>query len=308
MKGLDEILRRLRNGDKVAVQEFLKENAKYILSFPKYRRKEHIIEGGEFYFYTAKMLEDGKRLLSFDETRGSFEVWFTAVLENFLNTLVKKRLTEKSRLDIKYGDIEEIAISDVSEDELFEFERQDKTLRTFFDDLNDTERAVAVLLSLFYREVVPEDLKLLSTFAGNDPPMVAQRLQDLLTGELSDEYQRIRSESKKVAALQSNIEVLDSKLEEEQFRLQAELECAPRNQAKISELQSLVEKLEAASWKKRTKYHLLCQAQRRRQDLVLLRNKTLSQFLNMPLGTVTSTVTRLRQRFIEVVKGAQGFQ
>lgn len=305
MKGNDEILERLQNGDKVAVQDFLKENAKHILNFPKYRHKEHIIDGGEFFSYAASMLADGKRLLSFDEAKGSFNVWFSAVLENFLNTLVRKRLTERSRLEIKYGDIEEIAISDVSEDELFEFERHDKALGSFFDDLNDTERAVAVLLSLFYREVVPEDLKLLSTFTGNDPPMVAQRLQEFLAGELSDEYQRIKSESKKIAALHSAIEILESKLEEEEFRLQAELECDPPDQGRINELQSLGEKLEAALWKKRTKYHLLCQAQRRRQDLVLLRNKTLSQFLNIPLGTVTSTVTRLRQRFREMLKESQ---
>lgn len=302
MKGLDEILERLRNGDKNAVQRFLKENATYIYNFPKYRHRQNLVESGDFYSYTAAMLGDGRRLLTFDATKGSFDVWFATVLDNFLNTLVRKRLEEQSRLQLKYGDIEETAVSQVSEEDLFDFEREDGAVQDFFESLNDTERAIAVLFSLFHRDVAPEEIELLSRFAGVEPREVARRLQEFLTGELSDEYKRINDESKKIANLHSTVEVLSSKLTEERLRLQMATESKPPDERTVKELQSLVERLEVSLWKKRTKYHLLCQAQRRRKDLVLLRSQTISSFLQLPLGTVTSAITRLRQKFIAAAR------
>jgi hypothetical protein len=302
MNILQGVLDRLRSEGISAVSDFLRLYARYIYNFPKIRRRQEIVEPGEFYEYVVSMLSDGRRLLQYDPGKGPFDVWFTKVLDNFLNTLTTAKLKQRARFPISDLDIDEIQSRELPADEILEFENERNILSSIFQELNDTEKAIATLHTIFYKDLQPEELEFLSMFTGREPNQLALELEKLLTGELQDEYDRIKEQSKKIEALYRSLQALDSKLNEAQLRLQLERESNLPDQAKVKELESLIQKLEFIEWKKRTRYLQLYEVHRRGKGLVILRNRTIAEFLGLNLGTVTSTITRLRRKFRQLLR------
>lgn len=289
MYELDPILDRLRANDNRAIDDLLREMASFIYRFPKIRRKDDIVESGEFYEYAYSKLSDGSRLRSFDIFKGSFIVWFTKVLDNFLNTLVNQKIRESRRIETIDIETDALEAGAPSAIEIITFSEERKSIERIFSTLNDTEKAVAICHTLFYRDLGSAELTFLSDFTKKDAGAVCAEIEGLLEGELLDEEARIRKESEKIGALYRSLQRLESKLSS----YQSLLENNPSNE----EITNLIEKLEFGIWKKRTKYIQLSLIHRRGKGLVLLKNWRIAEFLNLKEGTVSSAVTRLRQKF-----------
>jgi hypothetical protein len=296
MQDINAILERIRStDDRVAINDFMRLMADFIYRFPKIRRKDRIVESGEFYLYVSSKLSDGSRLKKYDLTKGLFNVWFTKVLDNFLNTLVTAKIKEREKLPLAEIDVDTIGIDNTSQTELISFKKEKQNVADAYSLLNDTEKAVAICSVIFYRDISPEELKFLSEFIRKDYDVVSGEIESLLTGELQDEDHRIKLESEKISSLYFSIQDIESKIAEFRTRL----ENSEVNGSIDEELNILIEKLEFTLWKKRTKYIQYTQIHKRGQGLVLLKNKSIAKFLNLKEGTITSAMTRIRQKIRE---------
>ena len=72
MHEIESILQRIRSDDSSAVHDLLRDMASFIYKFPAIRRRERIVEAGEFYEYTVSKIMDGCRLKSYDPGKGNF--------------------------------------------------------------------------------------------------------------------------------------------------------------------------------------------------------------------------------------------
>lgn len=300
MQDINAILGKLRIADdRTAMNDFMRQMADFIYKFPRIRRKDRIVECGEFYEYVASKLSDGNRLKSFDPNKGTFNVWFTKVLDNFLNTLVTVKIKEKERFPLVDLDVDSIGIDESSKIDIISFEKKGKNLYAAYETLNDTEKAVAICNIFFYKDVSPGELSFLAQFTGKDIDVISNEIENLLSGELQDEDNRIRKESEKITSLYHSIQSFESRLTECRTQLENYETDRLRNSGKIEELHRLIAKLELSLWKKRIKYIHYSQMHRRGRGLVLLKNKRIAEFLNLKDGTVTSAVTRIRRKVIQ---------
>lgn len=297
MRDINAILEKLRFIDnRAAINDFMRLMADFIYVFPRIRRKERIVECGEYYEYAVSKLSDGSRLKSYDPKKGSFDVWFTKVLDNFLNTLVTAKIKEEEKFPLIDLDVDSIGIDESSKIDIISFEKGKQDLSDAYDTLNDTEKAVAICNILFYKDVSPGELSFLAEFTRKDIDTIRGEIENLLTGELQDECDRIKKESEKISSLQISIKNLESRLTEYQLQLESFSTDELRNRKRIEDLKGLIEKLEFNLWKKRTKYIHYSQIHRRGRGWVLLKNKKIAEFLNLKEGSVTSAVTRIRQK------------
>ena len=288
------ILGRINAGDVIATTEFLRAYAKTIYAFPKIKGLHRVVEPGEFYEYVASKVNRGKLLTKYDPSKGSFDPWFATVMENDLKTLAKLHGREKGSTILSDA-MDEIAREEPSPSDLVEFREEADALSRVFQQLNNTEKAVAILYGLFYRDVADAELEFLATTTGRNQDQIARELQDLLTGELLEEEKRIRSESAKIRRMSESILRIQTRLAEARVVLECKIENNSA-EGEIDEAKGIVERLEAQEWKKRTKYIELSKIQRRGQGLVVLKNRKIAEFLKIPLGTVTSAMTRLRTK------------
>ena len=300
MSDIQIIIERVQKGDSNAIKDFLATYATRIYNFPRNRFCEQLVERGEFYSYVAAQLADGKRLLKYDPEKGQFDVWFTTVLNNFLKTIITYKLKKETELGIHYitqEQVEEIQTVEPTPAEILEFEQDKVNITQIFHQINETEKCVVILLLLFYKDLEPEDLQYLSNYTGKSPTDIALGLEQLLSTDLLEKSQRIIQESKKIAGLSLSLQKLRSSIEKLKYLLQIEFESNPTNVERIQQFQGDLSKLELTECKKKTKYHQLCQVQRHGKSLVLLKNKRIAEFLGIKIGTVTSTISRLRMKF-----------
>jgi RNA polymerase sigma factor (sigma-70 family) len=289
MHEINAILERIRSSDdQAAINDLLQQMATFIYKFPRIRRKEKIVEAGEFYEYAWSKLSDGNRLKSFDPSKGDFNPWFTKVLDNFLNTLITLKLKDQKKLETIDLDVDSLEIIEPTTLEIIVFNEDKQNINRTFSELNDTEKAVAICHTLFYKDISSGELIFLSEFSKKEINIISREIEELLNGELQDEQARIQKESQKITTLYRSLLNLESSLSD----YQSLIETYPSR----DEFRKQFEKLEFGIWKKRIKYIQLSRIHRRGKGLVLLKNRRIAELLNLKEGTVTSAVTRIRKK------------
>ena len=299
MHEIETILERIRSDDRTAVNDLLRSMASFIYRFPTIRRKERIVEGGEFYEYTVSKISDGNRLKNYDPVKGNFYPWFTKVLDNFLHTLVAGKMEQRKTLGTVKISADLIDNDELSHLENLSFDEEKSAARKILSALNDTEKAVAICHMLFYKDIDPWELYFLSEFTGKEISRLSGEIEELLTGELLDEEARIRKESEKIGSLYRFIQHLESQLSEYRLLLDHYKEEEPRYQKTIAEIKKQIQKTEFVIWKKRIKYIRFTRMHRRGKGLVVLKGRKIAELLSVKEGTVTSAVTRIRKKFRE---------
>ncbi len=297
MDNILEILGRIKIGDENAVSKLLEIKARLIYNYPKVRNCSHIVDRGEFYYYVWSYLKDGKRLTTFDPARGEFDFWFATILENFLRTLISRKLKDHAEKPIDETFITEIPSDDPLPDDINEFERERELLHRIFGEMNDTECAVVLIYSIFERELKPSELEILSQFRKSPIEETAIAIRNLLSGELLDEQKRLHRKYESLSKLFADLLKLQEVIQRIKHNLA--IEVISKNEEKIHEYERQIRKYEYTECKKREKYSRLSRALRRDGSLVLLKNKEVAKFLGLSIGTVTSAMTRLRQKYAE---------
>jgi RNA polymerase sigma factor (sigma-70 family) len=242
-------------------------------------------------------LKYGKRLSTFDSDRGEFDFWFAKVLENFLRTLISQKRKEPVEIPIDDSVTNEIPSDDPLPDDVKDFENEKELLQSIYEEINDTERAILFVYSIFERDVRPSELEFLSRIRGSSIEETAKAIRDLLTGDLLDEQRRMLNKYETLSKLYASL----LKIQETINLLRYNLSIATihKNEEKIQFYGKQLEKYEYTECKKHEKYCRLSRIARRDGSLVLLKNKEVAIFLGLSIGTVTSALTRLRQKFAD---------
>jgi RNA polymerase sigma factor (sigma-70 family) len=297
MENILEILGQIRKGDENAVSKLFEIKARLIYNYPKVRNCSRLVDRGEFYYYVWSYLKDGKRLSTFDPERGEFDFWFAKVLGNFLKTLVSQKLKDPVEIPVDENITNELPADEPSPDETIDFERETKLLQTIYGSMNETERAIILIYSIYERELRPAELEFLAQFRGSTLEETALAIRDLLTGELLKEQKRMHEKYDSLSSLfvsllkhQESIRYLHYKLS---------IETIHKNTERIQAYEKQLKNFEHTECKKREKYSRLSRIARRDGSLVLLKNKEIAIFLGLSIGTVTSAITRLRQKFAD---------
>ena len=297
MENILEILGQIRKGDENAVSKLFEIKARLIYNYPKVRNWNRLVDRGEFYYYVWSYLKDGKRLSTFDPERGEFDFWFAKVLENFLKTLVSQKLKDPVEIPVDENITNELPADEPSPDETIDFERETKLLQTIYGSMNETEQAIILIYSIYERELRPAELEFLAQFRSSTLEETALAIRDLLTGELLKEQKRMHDKYESLSSLFVNLLKLQESIRYLHYNLS--IGTIHKNTEKIQAYEKQLKKCEHTECKKREKYSRLSRIARRDGSLVLLKNKEIAIFLGLSIGTVTSAITRLRQKFAD---------
>ncbi len=300
MEDISFLVERCQRGDANAIVQILSQHRSLIsgiLSSSSAQSKLESLQAdpNDFFLYAYEKLKNGRKFQTYDLSK-PFDNWFAVVIFNLFHdfTALRRHHQSESPFDYARRLSEQLEIDEWPDDYdspevilLHSEERQH--IEKLFAELNHTDKAILLLQNLAYRSLRPEDVEFLIDYTGKSAEYILKAIRSLEFEIIPAEEQRIR---KKDAAITNRyLEIRNLESQEKEL-----IETIEYGSGDTGQLTSRLSKIQTRLVQKRRTYSILSNIKKRGGHEIKVADKYIAEILGISIGTVTSALSRLKQK------------